>query len=354
VCVLLALLALILPNVTRADDVVRPLPPVAEDAGASPTIFDRIRLAALGDPQDLTEPLLPDDVAPPGQPRQEFEPPAGRKLPPGAKPGPLQQVIFTTTELPRLGGDGLGLTTLDTSLTIGLPAPTVESPLLITPGFGTTFVDEPTGAADPGLPAQLYESWLQARWMRKIGDRFGVDLAVAPGWYSDFVNDTPQALRVTGHGFGAWEYSPNLRVVAGVIYLDRYDVNLLPAGGLLWTPADDRRFELIFPRPRLAWRVSGGDDDRRAARRRAAQWVYLAGEFGGNQWAVRRDNGVNDVVVYHDYRLLAGWERRPADLGVSWRFETGWVFGRLVEYYITDTSDTRPGDTFLVRGGIWY
>jgi hypothetical protein len=113
VCVLLALLALILPNVTRADDVVRPLPPVAEDAGASPTIFDRIRLAALGDPQDLTEPLLPDDVAPPGQPRQEFEPPAGRKLPPGAKPGPLQQVIFTTTELPRLGGDGLGLTTLD-------------------------------------------------------------------------------------------------------------------------------------------------------------------------------------------------------------------------------------------------
>jgi hypothetical protein len=131
-----------------------------------------------------------------------------------------------------------------------------------------------------------------------------------------------------------------------VIYLDRYDVNILPAGGLLWTPADDKRFELIFPRPRLAWRVAESD--------RAAQWVYLAGEFGGNQWAVRRDNGVNDVVVYHDYRMLAGWERRPADLGVSWRFETGWVFGRLVEYYVTDTADYRPSDTFLVRAGIWY
>ena len=354
---LFACLALGQPTASRADDVIRPLPPVADDSdGDSPaptTVFDRIRLAALGDPQDLTEPLLPDDVAPPGQPRQEFEPPAGRKLPPGAKPGPLQQLIFTTTELPRLGADGLGLTTLDTSLTIGLPAPTVESPLLVTPGCGTTFVDEATGAADPGLPAQLYESWLQARWLRKIGDRFGVDLAVAPGWYSDFVNDTPQSLRVTGHGFGAWEYSKDLRVVAGVIYLDRYDVNLLPAGGLLWTPADDRRFELIFPRPRLAWRVAGGDAGGQS-RPRAAQWVYLAGEFGGNQWAVRRDNGVNDVVVYHDYRLLAGWERRPADLGVSWRFETGWVFGRLVEYYISDTADSRPGDTFLVRGGIWY
>jgi hypothetical protein len=337
--------------IARADDAaepaVIPLPPVElEEKQPDATIFDRIRLAALGDPQDLTEPLLPDDVSPPGQPRQEFEPPAGRKLPPGAKPGALQQLIFTTTELPRLGSDGLGLTTLDTSLTIGLPAPTVNSPLLVTPGFGTTFVDEASGPDDPGLPSQLYESWLQARWLRKIGDRFGVDLAVAPGWYSDFTNDTSQALRVTGHGFGAWEYSKDLRVVAGVIYLDRYDVNILPAGGLLWTPADDKRFELIFPRPRLAWRVAESD--------RAAQWVYLAGEFGGNQWAVRRDNGVNDVVVYHDYRMLAGWEQRPADIGVNWRIETGWVFGRLVEYYVTDTADYRPSDTFLVRVGIWY
>ncbi len=324
----------------RADDALLPLPPV------DTAFFSRIRLAALGDPQDLTEPLLPDDVAPPGQPPQEFVPPAGRKLPPGAKPGPLQQAIFTLTELPRLGSGGLGLLTLDTSLTIGMPAPTVESPLLITPGFGTTFIDEASGPMDPGLPPQLYESWLQARWLSKLGERFGVDLAVSPGWYSDFVNDSAQALRITGHGFGAWEARDDLRVVAGVIYLDRYDVNILPAGGLLWTPADDRRFELIFPRPRLAWRVAESD--------RAAQWIYLAGEFGGNQWAVQRDSGADDIVVYHDYRLLFGWERRPADLGVNWRLEAGWVTGRLVEYYVTDTADYHPTDTFLVRGGIWY
>ena len=347
-CVFVALvLAELSLGAARAADEILPLPPVEQG------VFERIRLAALGtvrlaafgDPQDLTEPLLPDDVAPPGQPPQEFTPP-GRKLPPGAKPGALQQLIFTTTELPRFGSNGLGLTTLDASLTIGMPAPTVNSPLLVTPGFGMTAIDEVSGPMDPGLPAQLYESWVQARWMRKIGDRLGVDVAVAPGWYSDFVNDTPQAFRITGHGFGAWEWSEDLRIVAGAIYLDRYDVNILPAGGLLWTPSADRRFELIFPRPRLAWRV--------AESQRAAQWVYLAGEFGGNQWAVRRDSGANDVVVYHDYRLLAGWERRPADLGISWRVETGWVFGRLVEYYITDTADYRPNDTFLVRAGVWY
>lgn len=180
----IAVTAFFVASVALGNDTVLPLPPVDESPPA------RIRIAALGDPQDLTEPLLPDGVAPPGQPRQEFEPPAGRKLPPGAKPGALQQAIFTVTELPRLGSNGLGLTTLDTSLTIGLPAPTVNSPLLITPGFGTTFIDEVPGSMDPGLPSQLYDSWIQARWLSKIGEKFGVDLAVAPGWYSDFVNDT--------------------------------------------------------------------------------------------------------------------------------------------------------------------
>ena len=80
-------LALLGPPVRADDAAVVPLPPVDHEPPSS------VRLAALGDPQDLTEPLLPDDVAPPGQPRQEFEPPAGRKLPPGAKPGALQQAI---------------------------------------------------------------------------------------------------------------------------------------------------------------------------------------------------------------------------------------------------------------------
>ena len=133
------LVLLVLPAAGAFADEPRPLPDRAGVESLPPVergFFERIRLAALGDPQDLTEPLLPDDVAPPGQPRQEFEPPAGRKLPPGAKPGPLQQAIVTVTELPRLGSDGLGLTTLETSLTIGMPAPTVGPPTSSSAGGG--------------------------------------------------------------------------------------------------------------------------------------------------------------------------------------------------------------------------
>jgi hypothetical protein len=129
-------LVAVVAGVSRADEpaaLVRPLPAVDEpDTGEQQTVFGRIRLAALGDPQDLTEPLLPDDLAPPGQPRQEFEPPAGRKLPPGAKPGILQQAFFQATELPKLDASGLGLTTLEKTITLGMPCPTIESPLLVT------------------------------------------------------------------------------------------------------------------------------------------------------------------------------------------------------------------------------
>jgi len=318
-------------------DVPVPLPAI------EPLLPGKVRLAALGDPQDLQEPLLPDDLAPPGQPRQEFEPPTGRKLPPGAKPGMLQQAIYTVTELPRLGSNGLGLTVLEKWVTLGMPAPTVDSPLLITPGFSGTLIDSASGV---DLPGELYEGYIQARWMRKVGKRLGVDLAVAPGWYSDFHNDSSQALRITGHGFGAWEANDNLRIVAGVIYLDRYDVNMLPAGGLVWTPSDDRRYELIFPRPRLAWRI--------AELPRAAHWGYLAAEFGGNQWAMQSATGADEVVVIRDYRLIAGWERRPADLGLSWRLESGFVFGRTVQYYDSDQATVHPGNTFMVRAGVWY
>ena len=327
-----------------ADNLIRPLPAVEE---AEKTLFDQIRLAAFGDPQDLTEPLMPDDLAPPGQPRQEFSPPAGRKLPPGAKPGMLQQVLYQVTELPKLDPGGLGLTTLENTITLGMPCPTIQSPLLVTSGVVGTFTDAPAGT---NIPNELFEGFIQARWLKKVGDRFGVDLAVSPGWYSDLKNDSAQALRVTGHGFGAWEANEDLRVVAGVIYLDRYDINLLPAGGLLWTPSDDKRFELIFPRPRLAWRI--------AERPQASHWLYLAAEFGGNQWATQSTEGPtagqNQIMVIRDYRLMAGWERRPANLGLSWKLEAGWVTGRSVEYYQSDQPWFYPNDTFLARAGVWY
>jgi hypothetical protein len=80
---------------------------------------------------------------------------------------------------------GLGLTTLEKTITLGMPFPTIESPLLVTPGFVGTLTNAPAGA---DIPGELFEGYIQARWLKKIGDRFGADLAVlAPAERARFV-----------------------------------------------------------------------------------------------------------------------------------------------------------------------
>ena len=90
------------------------------------------------------------------------------------------------------------------------------------------------------------------------------------------------------------------------------------------------------------------------------QWLRrLHDEIGMTSVFVTHDQEeafelADEVVVIRDYRLIAGWERKPADLGISWRLETGYVFGRTVQYYDSDTPTAHPGNTFMVRAGAWY
>ena len=98
------------------------------------------------------------------------------------------------TEAPKLNADGLGLTVLEKTVTLGLPCPTVESPLLITPGFVGTLTDIPTGA---DIPGELFEGYIQARWLKKLNDRLGIELAVVKDqWDVEFKGNRAGILRM--------------------------------------------------------------------------------------------------------------------------------------------------------------
>ncbi len=118
---------------------------------------------------------------------------------------------------------------------------------------------------------------------------------------------------------------------------------LLPVVGLIWTPRDEVRWELIFPRPRIMWRwgCQGWTED----------WLYLAGEFGGGSWAVQR-SGVPDQITVRDYRVLLGLERKSPS-GAGRRIEFGYVFGRVVEF-TSATPDYEPDSALLLRAGWTY
>jgi hypothetical protein len=256
------------------------------------------------------------------------------------KSGFFQKLSLTATWFGNSSDPSdLGGTEIDAFLTVAVPAPIKEWPLLITPGINTTLIDGPTIT---DLPPRLYFTYVDLMWLPKVVNRWTLLLSVAPSVYGDF---DANEFRLTGKGLAIYDWVPErLQFVAGVLYLNRENIRLLPAGGLIWTPADWARFEILFPKPKFAvrWHIGQGFED----------WIFTTAEFGGNTWPIIRESGLRDNVTYLDYRLLVGFERK-LDGGAGYRLEAGYVFGRSIEF-TSGNGDFDPHDTILLRGGITY
>jgi hypothetical protein len=238
--------------------------------------------------------------------------------------------------------EDLGATEIETFLTVALPAPIKEWPLLITPGYNVAYLAGP-GVTD--LPPRLHFAYVEFAWVPEFVHRYRFYLAVAPSVLSDFESNDADAFRVTGKGLVLFNWIPGvLELRAGVLYLNRDNIRLLPAGGVIWTPNDWMEYELFFPKPKASVRfnVGPGFED----------WLFTTAEFGGNTWSIERASGEHDKVTYLDYRLLAGVERR-LNGGAGFRLEAGYVFGRSIEFESGD-GNFDPKSTVLIRGAIVF
>lgn len=211
----------------------------------------------------------------------------------------------------------------------------------IAPVFQVYFLDGPTRT---DLPPRLYSTRLEFRWQKQLNERWGMDLSVAPGVYSDFEQSDSDSFRIMGRALGVYQWSVYSQFVLGVVYLDREDVKVIPAVGWIYTPREDWRLEFVFPRPKLAVRFS--------QREQYSRWGYLLGEFGGGSWSVERRNGRQDIVSYSDLRLLFGFEQRYVN-GRSLLLEIGVVFDREIEFK-SNNGDFDPSTTGLLRTGVVY
>ena len=305
-----------------------------------------VRLASLEDQGKS----IPDEAQEPGdaaarslenlsEETEGMRPPPG--MPPGTRPGMFQSVHFNSTWLPALSGNELGVTDLSLYARFGVPAPTRESPLLITPGFESHHFAGPEGA---DLPEELYDAYVQFTYIRKLTDRWGVIMGVTPGVHSDFKQSDGDSIRIPGNLLATWQYTERLKLIVGAVYLDRPDISVLPAFGMVWTPREEVKFDLAVPRPRISWLFHQRGD--------VQNWAYVGGEFGGGSWAVRRDNGRSDTLGYSAYHLLLGWERKRL-LGLGSQVEFGYAFGRELEYD-SDGSGFSPDGTILLRANVSY
>lgn len=259
--------------------------------------------------------------------------------------GSFQKIVLTDTWLARTGASGFGMDDLELYSVWGLPCPTREWPLVISPGLAMHFLDGPE-AVD--LPPRLYEAYAEFRWLPQICEKLKLDLAVQPGYYSDFQQSSGEAVRITGHASGIWNVTPLFQLVAGAAYLDRKDVPVLPIFGFIWKPCEDIEYRLVFPAPKIAYRVcwDGIYDPN------VQHWIYLSGELGGGTWAIRNSDGTDGLFTYSDWRVMLGLERK-IPLGLCARAEVGYVFNRKI-IMSSLADDFRPSDTVMVRGGLSY
>ena len=261
------------------------------------------------------------------------------------KSGFFQKLSFSAAWVGTGGVGDLGITEIDTALSVAIPAPIREWPMLITPGYNVRYLDGPNGPPGSDLPPRLNEAYVDFMWLPTFVHRHTLMLAVAPSYFSDFEADHDKAFRLTGKALWIYDWKPEeLQLVVGVLYLNRDNVRLLPAGGAIWCPSDWAKFELLFPKPKLALRYNAGPGFE--------DWVFGTAEFGGNTWSIERENGMPDQVTLLDYRILGGIERK-LNGGAGYRLEAGYVFGRSVEYS-SNVGNFDPSDTFIVRGGVTY
>ncbi len=259
----------------------------------------------------------------------------------------IDQVFFEYTRINRDGAAGLGFDSVELNVTGTVPISYSQAPLLITPGFAVHYLSGPDSTAVfgmPDLPARVYDAYLDTAWQPQFTERWGADIAFRIGVYSDFEFFNSDSLRYRGRALGTFTVSPQWQLIAGIIYFDRLTTKLLPAGGAIWTPNPDARYEFLFPNPKLAQRLTTiGNTDL---------WGYVSGEYGGGAWTFQRAGGLDDEFEYNDIRVMLGLELFTLQGSRAWA-EIGYVFDREV-HFRRAPGDFNPGETILLRSGLAY
>jgi len=248
------------------------------------------------------------------------------------------------------GSEKLGVQDFDIYATFAFPSFLYNpSALLITPGFGFHIFKD-----DPFLPDNTYDAYVDASWAPTLGQgphNLRADLGARVGVYSDFDQVNSGSIRYMARGAAVWNWTPELEVRAGVMYLDRLVIKLLPAGGVIWRPNPDAEYAILFPNPMLSHRLFTTS--------RSHWWGYVRGEWpAGGAWTYNRPTvgmtmGGPDEFDYSDIRVALGIERRSATAAQGLRFnaEIGYAFERKV--IIRNLGLTQhPSSTLMFGAGI--
>lgn len=356
---------------TPAFDPYATSPPVS---GTPPTSAPWNTMPPSSSPLGTTPPATsPYGAPPPGAPGAAWPYGSATQPPPGAYPGygpttgqadslfpngfmgpnngpaPLRLLDdLRIRDTWTAGGDGLDVGMNDTEVGVDVQFPNffgTSSPLVISPQFAMHLWDGPKGSLTQDLPGAAYSALVEAAWNSDPALLGGANIAVSVGVYSDFNAITTDSIRIQTMSYGWIRLTPQMMLKLGVNYIDRVDLALLPAVGLLWEPNPQTRFDIFFPKPKLSRHLSTvGTTD---------VWWYIAGEYGNGSWTIERAAGGTDQVDINDIRLMFGFDWFGQS-GTRGMLEAGWVTSREVVYRYNPADNFKPSDTFMIRAGLAF
>lgn len=270
------------------------------------------------------------------QNRFQWGPPALSKY----KDGFFQKLRFSGSWLDRSGNGALDITEAEIALTVAIPAPTTSMPLMVTPRFGTKFLN---GPASPHLPSRVYDAALALTWQWQATEQWGVQINVTPGLFSDFENVTSDAFQLTGHGAVAYEWVPQRwTAIFGAAYRNTGSYSIIPLAGLIYKPNDDWEINLVVPQVGLSHRFGHGQAFE--------DWLFINTDIGGGTYQIEQLPGTFDTIEMTDLRIAGGWQRK-LDGGAGWKWEAGYSFNSSIEFR-SGLPEFDPGDAYFLRGTI--
>jgi hypothetical protein len=252
-------------------------------------------------------------------------------------------------------GTSVGVNEFDTTATFAIPffyhsqANLNHAPLLVTPGFGLQLWNGPETSATmlADLPPSTYDVFIDAAWNPQFTPLFGAELGIRVGIFTNWDVLVWDSWRIMGRAIGTLQLTPTMQGKAGIVYLDRNQVKILPAVGLTWVPDANSRYDIFFPAPKAARRF--------ADLGRHSLWGFVAGEYGGGAWTFRRNTGQISPFDYNDIRISLGTEWVPkTPLGLAGSFEVGYVFYRQLFYVDGPPQIQDLPDTLMLRLGLAY
>lgn len=228
-----------------------------------------------------------------------------------------ERVGFTYTYEDRAGlSEGGTLALRELEIRTGYPV-WRDGGRVLTPGVRWTRYDFLTPDRILG-DKTVYSLRFPIRFAQSSSNGWSAFFLLTPSVRSDFESLTTDDLGLNALAIASRPLGEHWSVSGGIVYGQDFGrTRFYPALGATWRPDDAWSIELLFPRPRIAYRA----DERLA-------WT-LALEPGGDQWNVELPHGSRDVAL-SEFR---------AGLGVDWRIhkrvrvigQAGLVFNRELE-----------------------